>query len=59
MLIITILYYFVGDTNALKERTQELIMNLTCLSRTHFRRCKDTFLFLLFQRDNLTLDFKK
>lgn len=57
MLITTILYYFVGDTNALKERTQELIMNLICLSRTHFRWSKDTFLSLLFQRDNLTLDF--
>lgn len=59
MLIPTILCHFVGHTNALKEWTQELVMNLRCPSLTHFRWYKDTFLSLLFQRDDSTLDFLK
>lgn len=35
-LITIILYHFVRDTNALKEKSQELIMNLRCLPLTHF-----------------------
>lgn len=58
-LITTILYHFVGDTNALKERTHELIMNLQCLSLTYIRLYKDTFLSFLFKRDDFTMDFWK
>lgn len=56
-LITITLYHFVGDTNVIKERTQELIMNLKYPSLTHFRWYKDIFLSLLFQRDDSILDF--
>lgn len=36
-LISTILFHFVGGTNAMNERTQDMIMNLKCLTLIHFR----------------------
>lgn len=43
----------------MKERTQDIIMNLKCPTLTYFRWYKDTFFSLIFQRDDSILEFWK
>lgn len=49
-LLLTIFKHFVGDSSAIKDRNNELLLNIKCKSMIDFQWYKDTFLSRIMHR---------